>query len=190
MAYSEQYPKIADIDPAALARDTLSAALHRVNRTLFAIAPMSAYRLTNGAGKTLDVTKAPDSSTGGEAIVRLVRYAQTGAELDAPVQEYAITLMDFAGDALDDAADPSPATPLGAVLAAALGREAIGEGIAVTTTQLALLAGVTPQYVRRMVSTGELRAAGSAVSAKDARQWLSGRGVPGYRLTMEAVNVQ
>ena len=180
MAYSEQYPKIADIDPVALAREVLADALHRVNSTLFAIAPMSVYRLTNGIGRTLNVEEAPSSSTGGEAIVRLVRYAQTGAELDAPVQEYAITLMDFAGDALDDATAPSPATALGAGLAAALGREAIGEGIAVTTTQLALLAGVTPQYVRRMVSTGEVRADGSSVAAKDARQWLSGRGVAGF----------
>jgi hypothetical protein len=114
------------------------------------------------------------------AVVRLVQYAQNGAELDAPVQEYAITLMDFAGEALDDATDPSPATALGAVLAAALGREAIGNGQTVTTTQLALLAGVTPQYVRRMVSAGEVAASGSTVAAKAARQWLSGRGVPGF----------
>lgn len=180
MAYSEQYPKIADIDPETLARDVLSDALHRVNRTLFAIAPVSTYRLTNGNGKTLDVTTHPTSSTGGEAIVRLVQYAQNGAELDAPVQEYAITLMDFAGEALDDATDPSPATALGAVLAACLGRQAIATGSPVTTTQLALLAGVTPQYVRRMVSAGEVAASGSTVAAKAARQWLSGRGVPGF----------
>ena len=180
MAYSEQYPKIADIDPDTLAREVLADALHRVNRTIFVIAPASAYRLTNGAGKTLDVAKAPSSSTGGEAIVRLVRYAKTGAELDAPVQEYAITLMDFAGEALDDATDPSPATALGAVLAACLGRQAIATGSPVTTTQLALLADVTPQYVRRMVSTGEVVADGSSVAAKVARQWLSGRGVPGF----------
>jgi hypothetical protein len=180
MAYSEQYPKIADIDPETLARDVLADALHRVNRTLFAIAPVSTYRLTNGNGKTLDVTTHPTSSTGGEAIVRLVQYAQNGAELDAPVQEYAITLMDFAGEALDDATDPSPATALGAVLAACLGRQAIATGSPVTTTQLALVAGVTPQYVRRMVSTGEVVADGSSVSAKVARQWLSGRGVPGF----------
>jgi hypothetical protein len=180
MAYSEQYPKIADIDPETLARDVLADALHRVNRTLFAIAPLSSYRLTNGADKTLDVEARPTSSTGGEAIVRLVQYAQNGAELDAPVQEYAITLMDFAGEALDDATDPSPATALGAVLAACLGRQAIATGSPVTTTQLALLTGVTPQYVRRMVSTGEVVADGSSVSAKVARQWLSGRGVPGF----------
>lgn len=180
MAYSEQYPKISDIDPETLARHVLADALHRVNRTLFAIAPLSSYRLTDGGSKTLDVEAHPTSSTGGEAIVRLVQYAQTGAELDAPVQEYAITLMDFAGEALDDAADPSPATAIGAVLSAALGREAIGYGQTVTTTQLALLAGVTPQYVRRMVSAGEVAASGSTVAAKAARQWLSGRGVPGF----------
>ena len=180
MAYSEQYPKIADIDPETLAREVLADALHRVNRPLFAIAPASSYRLTNGAGKTLDVEAHPTSSTGGEAIVRLVQYAKVGAELDATVQEYAITLMDFAGDALDDAADPSPATAIGAVLAACLGRQAIATGSPVTTTQLALLAGVTPQYVRRMVSAGEVAASGSTVAAKAARQWLSGRGVPGF----------
>jgi hypothetical protein len=31
-----------------------------------------------------------------------------------------------------------------------------------------------------MVSTGEVVADGSSVSAKVARQWLSGRGVPGF----------
>jgi len=66
------------------------------------------------------------------------------------------------------------------IRAARQGREAISNGQTVTTTQLALLAGVTPQYVRRMVSAGEVAASGSTVTAKAARQWLSGRGVPGF----------
>ena len=172
----ERYPKIAELDAKTLAREVIQDALARVNRTLFAVAPMSDYRLTGPDHRAID-TENVTISTGGEAIVRLVEYAQRGAPIDASVQEYAITLMDFAGDALDDATSPSPTTPLGAVLSAALGREALEAGRPISTTRLAILAGVSPQYVRKLVSSGELVASESEVKAKEAKRWLAARGV-------------
>jgi hypothetical protein len=80
-------------------------------------------------------------------------------------------------NALDDATSPSPTTPLGAVLSAALGREELEAGRPISTTRLAILAGVSPQYVRKLVSSGELVASESEVKAKEAKRWLTARGV-------------
>lgn len=172
----ERYPKIAELDAQTLAREVVRDAMHRVTRTLLAVAPMGDYRLTGPDQQPLD-TDNVTLSTGGEAIVRLVEYAQRGAPLDASVQEYAITLMDFAGDALDDATSPSPTTPLGAVLGAALGREDLESGRPISNTRLAILAGVSPQYIRKLVAAGELTSKDSEVKAKEAKRWLSARGI-------------
>lgn len=171
--------KLNEIDGNALARDVLGDALARVGRILFAVAPHSSYVVTNSEGRPLDTT-SPSSSVAGEAVLALTRYAQTGAGLDAPVQEYCISLIPVAPEALDDSGEPDPKTPLGLVVTAAIARERISEGLPVSTSALAHLASVTPGYIRQLVANQELPATKNEIAAKDAARWLGARGVPGF----------
>lgn len=171
--------KLNEIDGNALARDVLGDALARVGRILFAVAPHSSYVVTNSEGRPIDTT-SPSSSVAGEAVLALTRYAQTGAGLDAPVQEYCISLIPVAPEALDEQGEPDPKTPLGLAVSAADARERIGNGGAVTTSQLAHLASVTPGYIRQLVANGELPATRNEIAATDAARWLGARGVAGF----------
>lgn len=122
-------------------------------------------------------------------VLDLAAYAIRGTALDAPVQEYLISLVpahqsalgsDADVDGLADDADPS--TPLGLVIAAALAREALDAGRPLTSAQLAVLGGVSASYVRRLVSSGELgrpgdggHGGGHTIRAREARRWLDER---------------
>lgn len=182
--------KLDDIDPAELARTTIREALDAIHSQLFGLVPFADYRIVDGDGKPIDTGHVQNlaGSTVGHAVVELARYAQTGAPLDAPVQEYCITLIPVAGGALDDSGTPDPSTPLGLVVAAATARESLAAGHPVTTARLAILGGVTQARVRQLVSAGELDAKLDRttdrdtllVRAADAIRWLSGRGVPGF----------
>jgi len=171
--------KLADIDASTLARDTLQEALGQVDRILFGIAPFSSYLVTDTDGKPLRADNV-EGSVAGDAVLALVRYAQTGAGLDAPVNEYAVSLIPVAPDALDESCEPDPKTPLGLAVSAADARERIGNGGAVTTSQLAHLASVTPGYIRQLVANGELPATRNEIAATDAARWLGARGVAGF----------
>ena len=171
--------KLADIDARTLARDTLQEALAQVDRILFGIAPFSSYVVTDTDGKPLRADNV-EGSVAGDAVLALVRYAQTGAGMDAPVSEYGISLIPVAPDALDESCEPDPKTPLGLVVTAALARERIGEGGSVTTSQLAHLASVTPGYIRQLVAKGELEAEDNEIGASAAKRFLSARGVAGF----------
>lgn len=174
--------KLADIDPAELARTTIREALDAIHSQLFGLVPFADYRIVDGGGQPVDVENLA-GSTVGHAVVDLTRYAQTGAALDAPVQEYCITLIPVAGDALDDSGKPDPSTPLGLVVAAATAREDLAAGRPVTTARLAILGGVSQARVRQLVAAGELGAKLDAstdrdtllVRAEDALRWLSTR---------------
>lgn len=181
--------KLADIDPAELARTTIREALDAIHSQLFGlVVPFADYRIVDGNGKPIDAENLSGSMV-GHASGALTHYAQTGAALDAPVQEYCITLIPVAGDALDDSGTPDPSTPLGLVVAAATAREGLAAGRPVTTARLAILGGVTQARIRQLVAAGELDAKLDRstdrdtllVRAEDAIRWLSARGVPGFR---------
>lgn len=181
---TEKFLKLAEIDGTKLAVETIQRALDHIYSMLFALAPLGDARIVTGDPAVPFGAPERDAVTAsnvGEAVVMLTSYAQRGDELDAPVQEYAITLIPVAGDALDDATTPDPSTELGLVVAAALGREAIDEGQPISTTRLAILGGVSPQRIRQLIAAGELSAdKGNEVAAVDAKRWLSSRGVKGF----------
>lgn len=173
--------KLADIDPRELARSTVREALDRVHRVLFELAPLADYRIVDGGGKPIDPENIAGSNV-GEAVLALTRYAQTGAPLDAPVQEYCITLIPIAPDALDDSGSPDPSTPLGLVVSAAIAREDLSQGRGISTTRLAALGGVSDSRVRQLVVAGDLNVdKAHDVRPKDAVRWLAARGVPDFR---------
>jgi hypothetical protein len=171
--------KLSEIDGQALARDTLQTALAQVDRILFGIAPFSSYVVTDLDGKPIRADNVA-GSVAGDAVLSLVRYAQTGVGLDAPVSEYCISLIPVAPEALDDSGEPDLKTPLGLVVTAAIARERIVDGLSVSTSSLGILASVTPGYIRQLVANGELPATRNEIAATDAARWLWARGVAGF----------
>jgi hypothetical protein len=193
--------KLADIDSIDLAREVVARAADRLHSAAMAIdmrldvevrregEPWSPHARADGTPWPrpeggVGVWGAPASTTLGQAVRALVLYARDGGTLDAPVHDYAVTLVGAADDALDDAGAPDPSTPLGLVVAAALGREAVDAGKPVPTAHLAALAGVTDGRVRQLVASGELgsvtRGGNNFVRARDARRWLGLRRTPGF----------
>jgi hypothetical protein len=171
--------RLHDIDGYALARQTVDDAIGEIHTRLIALVPMADYRLTLSDGRALS-----SASIGlfgvAEAVMRLTAYAQRGEPLDASVQEYCITLIPVASDALDDSGEPDPSTDLGLVVSCALAREELAAGRPVSTTRLAALGGVTAGRVRQLVAAGDLAVGkDDKVRARDALRWLSGRGVLG-----------
>lgn len=89
---------------------------------------------------------------------------------------------------VDGLADPEPTTPLGLVISAALARETLEAGRAISAPQLAVLAGLDRDGILRLMAAGDMPGAYRAekeprrpwrVRAKPARAWLAARGVAG-----------
>lgn len=171
--------KLSDIDGAELARATMDEALNRVHSILFALAPHASYSVTTPDGKPLTSDNIHGSVV-GDAVASLTRYAQTGVGIDAPVEEYCISLIPVADGALDDSGEPEPSTELGLVVAAAQARERLSDGYSISTTSLAHLASVTPGFIRQLVAKNELVKVDGEIQAEDAVRFLSARGVPGF----------
>jgi hypothetical protein len=182
--------RLIDIDPGALDRDLSAALAHHVARLALPLSP----------GLTVHVA-GPHGDTGiGLTAADLARYARGEGDLDDAVESYAVELVPLLASPLDPPSGPLPALltawlagevnvsdldpsslpdRLALVLTAALGREAVETGRPVTVAQLAALAGLDPNSVRRLARAGELDTTDGAVSARDARRWLKARGVPG-----------
>jgi len=185
--------KLADIDATALAGWAITDALERAERILFGL-DVGRYVVAvdeerNGKRALRPVDHAAEAarwqgSVLGHAVYCLTRYAQVGEALDAPVQEYLISLVSGHVEAVDEDLSEDPSSDLGTVVRAALGREAIEQGRPVGTAWLATLAGLTEARIRQLVAAGELEATKLArdlsITATEARRCLSGRGVPGF----------
>lgn len=188
-------PRLAAIDPQRLAAEVCAGVLDYAAHLLLSVATSAAgqWRLPEPDG-LLDLRYT---------VVTLAGYAQGRHGLDAPVEEYLISLLPLwqypahargsvdtpeydramRGD-LDDLADDWRGQ-LCLVMVAATGREAMSAGRPVSVAQLAALAGVSPDHVRLLARRGELDLSGGAhltgaplaADAATARRWLSGRGV-------------
>lgn len=177
--------KLTDLNPDTVALDVARAALDHVSTLLIHLSPMGDVRT---AGIALDELQSCELYLSTR---RLAAYAIARAPLDAPVQEYLISLVPCVAAALGEGtrevdglgADADPSTPLGLVICAALAREALDAGRNLTTAQLAVLGGVSQQYVRRLLSSGELdgwigprgHGGGHEITAEAARAWLDAR---------------
>lgn len=188
MAPPSTRPRLAQIDPDALALDVTRVLIEHVRATLWAL-----YGV--GEGPALDsraeeVAASPLAQV-PDAVRQLARYARDGSELDAPVHEYLVTLIPLwsapIGDAdVDGVGDADPGTELGCVIRGALARELVGTPRAtLDTTDLAVLAGMSVASVGRLVDAGEIKGRrgdrGYQIAAKEALRWLAARGAPGFR---------
>jgi hypothetical protein len=120
-------------------------------------------------------------------VLDLAAYAISGNGLDAPVQEYLVSLIPLwssvAGGATDIdglQAEADPETPLGLVVCAAVARELLELGRSISAVQLAALACLSATQVRQLARSGELVLDDGEIAAKEARRWLGARGVPGF----------
>lgn len=175
-------------EPRAWERDTLQAALDRAGRILRGISPFStavpAILDPSGEAWLVPLTLEgidPCSTVAGEAVVALTAYAQRGEGLDDEVAECCISLIPIAPEALDEAGRPDPSTPLGLVVAAALAREKIERGFPISTTALAVFAGLSAGRIRQLVVGKEIEITEAGeVPASVAKRWLGARGVAGF----------
>lgn len=182
-------PRLSAIDPQQLATEVCAGVLDHVAHLLLSVATSAAgqWRLPEPDG-LLDLRYT---------VVTLAGYAQGRHGLDAPVEEYLISLLplwQYAAHArgsvdtpeydrairgdLDDL-DTDWRGQLVLVMVAATGRQEIDGGHPVTVTRLAALASMSPDSVRLLGRQGEIALSGSPLHAEaaEARRWLSGRGV-------------
>jgi hypothetical protein len=185
--------KLADLTPETVALDVARASHdHVVDLTMRLLAPScEGPWLPRGQ----DIDASLRSTQIYLTVLDLAAYAIRGEPLDAPVQEYLISLIPLYSTAVGAdvdvdglASDADPQTPLGLVIAAALARSELAAKRPLTTAQLAVLGGVSEAYVRRLVTSGELGRArgggsgpgqGHRVSARDAERWLRSRATAG-----------
>lgn len=186
-------PRLSAIDPQRLAAEVCAGAIDHVAHLLIGIAPSAAWRLPE-PDALLDLR---------HTVATLVGYAQGHHGLDAPVEEYLLSLLplwtyaaaerghvdtpeyDRAMQGDLDVLDTDWRGQLVLVMVAATGRQEIDGGRPVTVTRLAALAGVSPDHVRLLARRGEIDLSGGAhltgaplaADAATARRWLSGRGV-------------
>jgi len=131
-------------------------------------------------------------STLGAEVQALVTYAQRGLPVwdwtdhgcaaDACLSVMAALYSSAGGDDIGgdlDEADVEPRDAIGVVLVAARARIRLAQRTPLDARELAALSGLTAQAVRHLMRAGELPAVERTVAAKDARRWLSGRGVIG-----------
>lgn len=193
MARPTTRPRLAQLDPAALAADVDSRLARYLGRLVTPLAP----------GFAVDVQRHGPSGV-ALSVDALTRYAQGGLPVwdwetheeprDA-LQELLAVLYGRPADALDrsdvgpldesndseqlDGADLDD--PLALVLVAAWARVLLAEESPLSARQLGALGGLDPRAVQRLARDGELRLEGSplAASPDEARRWLGSRGVKG-----------
>lgn len=167
-------PRLAQIDPAKLAESIASEVLDHMHSLHVSLLDMRHV-----------LSLPPAEETEIYRVVRLVAgYAQGKHGLDAPVQEYLISLVPLWSSVLDDDSSRGPLsidTELGVVVFAAEGRgELVGQRGALSTVQLAALGGMAADAVGLLCRRGEIKASNETgewrVRAAEARRWLAARG--------------
>jgi hypothetical protein len=187
---SPRTPRLADLAPATVAAEVVTAVREHIGRLSFCLQPAHTWheQTTAGSFSTLALT-----------VEDLTRFAQTGdtADWGGPegardaMQEVCAALYSRAGEPgtfgvgeLEDVIEDSDPTSVGLVLRAAWARLMIAEGGPVSSAQVAALAGLNPRAVRQLVEAGELSARKRdgeiTVKADEARRWLGARGVAGF----------
>lgn len=176
--------RLRDIDPHTVALDTARQTLDHVTSLCISLSPVGEVRTPPISHEELANCELFMSTR------RLAQYAVSGAELDAPVQEYLISLIPCYSAAIgngtadvDGLTESQPTTALSIVIAAAVAREALDQGKSITPAQLALLAGCERQRILQLIAAGDMPGArqepdgrrGWTIAARSARKWLSSR---------------
>jgi hypothetical protein len=119
------------------------------------------------------------------SVYTLALFAQRGIYLGESVESCCLALVPacklLSDNPLNEELDVDTMSDLGLVISAALCRQSLRKGEAVTLPRLAHFAGLTPGRLRQMVDAGEIKASKGrrdrTISARNAVAWLSARGV-------------
>ena len=178
MAPPTKFARLNQIDPEALAQSVHEAIERQITKLAFAL-----------SGDGLRLTGIPQIKL---SVTDLARYAQGVEGLDAPVQEYLISIAPpvwtRAADSGSyetkefDEADPDKLLPgewldeLVLVMRAAVAREKLDQGESLTPAELAILASASAIAVRALCRDGEIRATnddGWKISAEECRRYIT-----------------
>ncbi len=184
-------PRLASLDPSALAADVDERLTRYLSRLAVPLSPGLEVRLIRPGG---DMAQS-DMALTAEA---LCHYAQRGlpvwdwethGEAMDAVQNVVSTMYGcpadtssvgpLAEDGLDEA---DLDDPLALVLVAAWARAQLASGESLTVCQLGALAGLDPSVIRKMNKDCEIFLTGlrpCVADAAEARRWLGSRGVKG-----------
>ena len=123
------------------------------------------------------------------AVLELTRYAQHGPPHcgDARPADYVQSVVEalytsahpdvYGSVEIAAARSDDPERAIDVVIRAALARDRIEIGHRVPVGWLATLAGVSGRRLRNLQALGEIKARDGEVTAREARRWLSGRGI-------------
>jgi hypothetical protein len=206
--------RLADLDPAAVGREAVDRILRRVQRLALPLSPGVDLRVTGGlnpdpAARPLFLAPAHAASGIALTVADLTRYAQSGDVSDwgspAGAEDALLTIGEALwsrpidataadGWTVDDlraalASDDEPDDPVRLAIGCAVARWVVWRGEAITTGELAALAGVTPDAVRQAIKRAQLaatneprgRATVAVYPADEVRRWLGARGAAGWR---------
>lgn len=174
--------KLSTLTPQSVADEVLGWLRNHVGNLLFVAGNPDHYAV-----------ELPGGSLRYETLA-LTHYAQTGElpDGDTSAAGYLQTVV----EALYAAAHPDvyprvegewqrtgsdPEHAIDCVLRAALARDTIARGQPVPLGRLCALVELPVNTLRRYAHRGEISATDGAMDAAQAREWLSGRGVAGYR---------
>lgn len=184
MAPPTTLPRLATLDPEALARELEEQLAAHLARLAVPLSPGTVHVQRAAAGEsdlaaTVRDLHAWAARGDGDAEEALEAAGDLAAVLYRPPVGGAPAAP------AELVSDVAPTTAAGLLLVAAAARCRIADGGAVAPRELAALAGVDAAHVRLLVRQGEIEArkAGAReveIPAAAARRWLSGRGVPGF----------
>lgn len=176
--------RLSDIDPAKCAEQAVTELLTRVQSVTHLGPGIEVTAISRTGKKPRPASSSDWASTGiGLATHAVAVYAITGQEPDdAPIGDYLQTIT----EARDRRVQPwergarDPVREIDVVLCAAVGRLALAALEPISTRCLAALAGLRKQSIKQMASRGDGPPIHDGwVPYRQAREWLSGRGVPG-----------
>jgi len=182
------YPRLRDLDPLRVAESVVGAVMGHVSSLL--------SRLDAGATWSIEISgRRLDSyadlarvSTLGREAQALTRWAQTGEALDwtdsgmaadgllSVLSALYMRAADGTIDTSELETDAHQTEDYGVVILAAQARIRLCQGTDVPVRELAALASLSPDALRRGEGA-ELRRTGDGIACEDARRWLSGRGI-------------
>lgn len=181
MAPPTKFARLNQINPEALSQSVFDAIERQIFKLSFAL-----------CGDGARLTGIPQVKI---SLQDLATYAQSGTPLDAPVEEYLISICPAVWTRAADSgayetrefdeANPDKLLPgvwldeLVLVLRSAVAREKLEQGASVSPAELAMLSSMAGDAVRDLCRRGEIAATnedGWEIEAEEAKRFLSTRG--------------
>jgi hypothetical protein len=182
------YPRLRDLDPLRVAESVIGAVMGHVASLASRLDASSTCSIEIGGRRIDSYAEIARVSTLGRDVQALTQWAQTGEAVDLSDSGMAAdTLLSVisalytrAADGTIDASefetDVDATQDFGVVILAAQARIRLCHGTDVPVRELAALASLSPDALRRGEGA-KLRRTVDGIAYEDARRWLCGRGI-------------